>query len=780
MNKEDELKKLAAKIDKLLYKQNQLTNELLQLKTELADKVGEKLVSTQDILSEKDSQEDIWTPPPAAKPTLKQKLGKKLPAHLKQNTEKFIGENLISILGVVVLVIGVGIGAKYAFEHQMISPIMRIIAGYVIAIGLLGFAIKLKPNYHNFSAVLLSGSLAIMYFLTFAAYDFYSLLPKLMAFAIMVILTVFTTLASLKYNKQVIAHIGFVGAYAVPFLLSDGTGSVAMLYSYMAIVNLGILVVSVKQYWKSLYYTAFVFTWVIYLAAFDNKLHIPDDLTLLLSFLSVYFLTFYTVFISYKVVHKELFLKIDILMLLSNALVAYSLGYYMLSDFTAGKAYLGIFTVIHAFIHFGVALLIKKQNLADRNLFYLVIGLVLTFITMAIPVQLNGHWVTLLWTGEALVLFCIGRNRQVPMYEKMAYPLMLLSVFSLFQDWSQAYQGVYEYTTKSNLTPFFNVQFLTSLLCAVGFGTLVYIKARFKIENKVFKNQDYTQLLSVLMNIAFALIAFATFALELANYWNHAYFGSAIKVTVEALDTEITQFNDSLKNIGGIWSFNYTLFFLSLLAFINTKYIKNEKLAYVNLILAVLGIVLFLTKALFLLSELREVYLHPDLHTYFTASPMYIYLRYISLLFLVAMVWMAYYTTKQPFMHKSFHRPFVLSLAFIVLWVASSELIHWLDMAQVEGTYKLGLSILWGVYALVLVALGIYKRYKYLRLGAIILFGITLAKLFVYDMAKLSTLSKTIVFVILGILLLIVSFLYNKFKHRILDDQPAKPFGNEE
>ncbi|WP_205944086.1 DUF2339 domain-containing protein [Pedobacter sp. HDW13] len=66
------------------------------------------------------------------------------------------------------------------------------------------------------------------------------------------------------------------------------------------------------------------------------------------------------------------------------------------------------------------------------------------------------------------------------------------------------------------------------------------------------------------------------------------------------------------------------------------------------------------------------------------------------------------------------------------------------------------------------------KNKKHLRIGAMVLFGITLIKLFVYDIAYLSTISKTIVFVSLGILLLIISFLYNKYKHLIIDDVETK------
>jgi uncharacterized membrane protein len=70
---------------------------------------------------------------------------------------------------------------------------------------------------------------------------------------------------------------------------------------------------------------------------------------------------------------------------------------------------------------------------------------------------------------------------------------------------------------------------------------------------------------------------------------------------------------------------------------------------------------------------------------------------------------------------------------------------------------------------LILIGLGIWKKKKYLRIGAIALFGITLYKLFFYDISDLDTIAKTIVFVSLGALLLIISFLYNKYKQIISD-----------
>ena len=183
--------------------------------------------------------------------------------YVRSNLEKFIGENLISKIGILVLIIGVAIGAKYAIDRNLISPLMRIVLGYVVGFVLLGFAIKLKPKYLNFSAVLLSGAMAIMYFITYFAYSIYALFAQSAAFALMSIFTIFTVAAAINYNRQVIAHIGLVGAYAIPFLLSDDSGKYAFLFTYIAIINIGILAISVKKYWKPLFYSSFIFQIII-------------------------------------------------------------------------------------------------------------------------------------------------------------------------------------------------------------------------------------------------------------------------------------------------------------------------------------------------------------------------------------------------------------------------------------------------------------------------------------------------------------------------------------
>jgi len=114
---------------------------------------------------------------------------------------------------------------------------------------------------------------------------------------------------------------------------------------------------------------------------------------------------------------------------------------------------------------------------------------------------------------------------------------------------------------------------------------------------------------------------------------------------------------------------------------------------------------------------------------------------------------------------------FELLLCICSIWILSSELIGILNLLGFDKSYKLAMSILWGSSSLVMIVLGIFYKKRHLRIAAIVLFGATLLKLFFYDISHLDSIHKTIVFVSLGVLLLFISFLYNKFRTALFGEE---------
>jgi uncharacterized membrane protein len=686
----------------------------------------------------------------------------------KSDIERFIGENLINKIGIAITVIGVSIGAKYAIDHQLISPLTRIILGYLVGFGLLFFAIRLKKSYENFSAVLLSGSMAIMYFVTYAAYSFYELYPQVVAFILMVIFTVFTVSAALRYNREIIAIIGLVGACAVPFLLSEGSENVLILFSYIAIINTGILVISFKKYWKPLYFSAFVLTWLIYFSWYFATYKSNEDLGIALIFLFIFFLIFYLTFLSYKLIKKEKFDIFDILLLLSNSFIFYGIGYSILKD-EPGENILGLYTAGNALIHSIVSVVIYRNRLADKNLFYLVSGLVVIFITIAIPVQWNGNWVTLLWICEAALLFIIGRTRNTSVYEYISYPLLLLSFLSIAEDWGKELSEAVNNTSLHGFTPFLNVQFLSSLIFISAFGLILYIYFSKKYVDPFGGNEATKGLVSFCLPVIFFLVIYLAFRTEISAYWNHIISSSKIDIT--GSDLQIRSMSDpDLNSFKSIWLCNYTLLFLALLSFVNTQKIKDQMLGISIFWLSFFAIFIFLFQSLYILSELRESYISQYQSEYFNRTSFNIIIRYICFLFTALSFISTYLWMRREPVADYYKIIFSLLLHLSILWILCSEMLNIMDLLKNTHSYKFGLSILSGVYALMLIAIGISNKRRYLRIAAMVLLGITLVKLFFYDITRLDTIMKTILFLALGILLLIVSFLYNKYKKHIFGE----------
>jgi uncharacterized membrane protein len=769
---QDKIEQLLEKLDSLLKRQESFQNEIDILRTEIQNLKSEesKTTTTSELQAKDDELPVIETQTEAPiVSTAPQRESKFKKPRLKTDLEKFIGENLINKIGIIIIIIGVIIGAKYAIDHQLISPLTRIILGYFVGLGFLGVAIRLKKNYENFSAVLLSGSMAIMYFITYAAYVFYELFPQTITFIVMVFFTVFTVIAALHYNKQVIAQIGLVGAYGVPFLLSDDTGRVAILFSYIAIINAGILAISIKKYWKPLYYSSFILTWLIYSAWFISDFSVSENFTFALSFAFVFFILFHLTFLIYKISRNEKFEKADIILLLPNAFVFYGFGYAILNDHNIGGQLLGLYTLVNALIHFITSMIIYKREAVDKNLVYLVAGLVLVFITIAIPVQLDGNWVTLLWAGEAALLFWIGRTKKVPIYEKISYPLIILAFFSLIHDWTTVYNTYIPDYPDTRITPIFNINFLTSILFIAAFSFINILNFSNKYPSTFDANDAMAKIMKFVIPVILLIVLYHSSRLEIETYCDQLYKDSQIELQTDS-QYAYHQFDYDLKKHKTIWIINYSIFFMIILSIVNINKLKSRILGLFNLGLNSFTMVVFLFIGLYALSELRDNYLNQYIAEYYHSGVFNIYIRYISLAFVAVLLTITYRYIRQDFFNVNLSVAFDFLLHSSVLWIISSELIHWMDMFESTQSYKLGLSILWGIYALFMIILGIWKKKRYLRIAAIVLFGITLLKLFFYDVAHLGTIAKTILFLSLGILLLIISFLYNKYKYLIFDE----------
>ena len=135
-------------------------------------------------------------------------------------------------------------------------------------------------------------------------------------------------------------------------------------------------------------------------------------------------------------------------------------------------------------------------------------------------------------------------------------------------------------------------------------------------------------------------------------------------------------------------------------------------------------------------------------------------LRWFAAAFVIANL---YYVARQYYTLIGLKTPFTvyLNVLVLLLWLTMAR--SFLLQAGVED-FDAGFSVSLSIAGFIQMALGMRLHQKVLRIISLSTFGIVLLKLILKDLWAMPTIGKIIVFIILGLILLILSFLYQKLK----------------
>jgi uncharacterized membrane protein len=391
--------------------------------------------------------------------------------------EKFIGENLINKIGIAVLVLGIAFFVKYAIDQNWINETGRVSIGMACGALLIGLAHYLRKGYKAFSSVLAGGGIAVFYFTISFAFHQFSLLSQSASFATMVVITAFAIALSLLYDKMELAVIALVGGFLTPFLVSSGSGDYVVLFTYLTILNAGLLALGFFKRWAVINALAFGFTAIIYGGWLANSLgQTPGTFSYATAFLFATLL--YLLFVGMNVVnqlrYKMPFRAFDFSILLSINAAYFAAGMLLLHYANAGM-YQGLFTISMGAINLFLAYLFFRREQTDQRLLFLLIGLTLTFVSLAVPVQLHGHSITIFWSAEAVLLLWLYQRARIRLMRTTSLIVSALTLVSLFMDWSAAQES-----SKAHLDVLFNDVggLVTNLVCVASFAIYAYLLRR--------------------------------------------------------------------------------------------------------------------------------------------------------------------------------------------------------------------------------------------------------------------------------------------------------------
>lgn len=168
--------------------------------------------------------------------------------------------NPIARAGVVILFIGGAFLVKYAADNALLPLELRLAAVATGAIVLLGVGWWLRDRQRLYALTLQGGGVAALYLTVYATLRLYALIPPGVALAMMTAVSLAAAVLAVAQRAPALAVIGFAGGFAAPLLASSGSGDHVALFSYYAVLNLGVFAVAWFRAWKLLNLVGFVFT----------------------------------------------------------------------------------------------------------------------------------------------------------------------------------------------------------------------------------------------------------------------------------------------------------------------------------------------------------------------------------------------------------------------------------------------------------------------------------------------------------------------------------------
>jgi hypothetical protein len=690
--------------------------------------------------------------------------------------EKFIGENLINKIGILILVLGISFFVKYAIDKDWINETARVGIGILAGSIVMGIAHKLRANFTAFSSVLVAGAVSIFYFTIAIAFHEYQLFSQTVAFSIMVVITAFSSLVSVSYNRMELAILSLIGGFAVPFMVSTGQGNYVVLFSYIVILNAGILSIAYFKKWNVLNLLSFIFTIILFggwyvVELFDNKLPHRGAFV----FATIFYLLFSIITVIHNLRRKGTFGVLEYMIMIGNTFFYFSVGMGILHNW--GIDFKGLFTLAIAVFNLIYAVFLYKRFGLDKNAIYLLLGLTLTFVTLTIPIQFKGNYITLFWAIEAVLLFWLSKQSKINSFKLGAIIVQILMIFSLVIDWINKYSYF-----ETELAIVLNPIFITGIVALASLiATYLILKKETEPQKVWFLSFNPNQYTTGILIVA-TLVAYFVGMLETSFQANqllkirysslsysilyHFIFSAA--VIYFALQPKKHDFRTLAILLATINIGLYILYFFNLpteefLTSLNLG--LNEKSSFYIHYLLVVCLVYFFYAIVKCHSEVKALAFYKSNFALWTCA--------FAIIFILSYEMM---------IHSLYVTPDVISMKELAQkFPENNTTINWEKAYFIESKVdevkrqiiKIGFPILWGVLSFAFLIVGIKKQWKQLRIISLTLLGMTIVKLFVYDIKNVSETGKIVAFILLGILILIISFVYQKIKKLVVDDSTA-------
>ena len=639
------------------------------------------------------------------------------------NFEKYIGENLFGKIGILIFIIGIGFFVKYAIDQNWINETARTLMGYAVGAGMLVLAERLHKRYHTFSSLLAGGAFGIYYLITAIAFHYYALFSHTIAFVILCVTTIFMSAVSVLYDRKELAVTALVGGFIAPFIISTDSSSIISLQIYITILNIGMFCLAMYKKWAILPMVSFAFTYIILwgttaLGSFSDSEAVTTYPTLF-AFATLFYVIFLlpVVFILRTQYGENT--RLGLLgIITANSFMYLIYGDFLLQHFEASSdttAYLAFFIAgVNLAIHLYLRFRVEGQDTL-RNL---MLGLAVTFASMGVPILFSAANVLMVWAAESVLLLWLFTKEKNRIYELASAVLLLLTLGALAY-----YRTTDTFIHDTGDSLFFNGAFFVTTFVSIAYYVVAVIM---QFNKELFSDTKRLIAYTPCNAIAYALGFSILFLAFRDNFHFH-------------LEQPISEYASLLTA---------NIMFLGGALILRKRFeISKNKFAY--------EISLYLAGILFAMTVWN--YTIPD----------GLLLRWLMALITIA--YMAYcmrgqllVTSNQRNLHTEY------SIISTLMWLTLTRL---LLITFNEVNFSTAFSLSLGIAAFILMCIGMRYHSKEIRIVSLAEFGIVIGKLILNDVWAMPSLGKIIVFISLGAILLILSFLYQKLKDALFNEE---------
>jgi Predicted membrane protein (DUF2339) len=463
-------------------------------------------------------------------------------------------------------------------------------------------------------------------------------------------------------------------------------------------------------------------------------------------FATIFYLLFFTINIAHNIKEKKKFIASDFGILLANTCLFFGAGIYCLIKMDAPEMK-GLFSASMGIFNLAASYFLFRKQKVDSNILYLLIGITLTFISITAPLQLYGNYITLFWASEAVLMYWLFTKSKMRIIQYAAALVWVLMLISLLMDWMKLYT---------------NDSYVLAIILNKGFITTIFAAAAtyllFILRNKENENSEAPSPAIIpgktVFRISAVVLLFAAGALEI-NYQFNYYYPNA--------------------NFSMLYLLLYTVAFISILTAVTQK-VKHLQLHW-QIIAAMLSVcIVFYFMSMPQTFSIQAGIIEANKNMGHFAAHWIIALLVGTVLY--RLIQLARNNKTNLANGFDLITWILCTLTVIYLSVEIHLLCNHIfyaadnSLANIQRVYiKTGLPILWGLCSFAFMWLGMRNKYKTLRIISLSLFTLTLAKLFIFDIRNIPAGGKIAAFFCLGVLLLVVSFMYQRLKKIIIDDE---------